>query len=569
MPKIKILPEKVARKIAAGEVIERPASVVKELVENAFDAQAQRVEVEVEKGGLELIRVRDDGQGMAPEDLKLCYLPHATSKISSEEDLLRIRTWGFRGEALAAIAAVSRLSISSRPEGALLGACLKVAFGKETSFRECGHPKGTSVEVKDLFANVPARKAFMKGPRAEGARISEVVKILALENPQVSLKLKLGGRKAFEYYKETGRKGLLAELTGLEEALFLEETWVQEPYRLEIILSKPPARFPTSRHFYFLVNQRLVRDKILLSAALEGLSLAFPRGQYPALLLSLNLPPELVDVNVHPTKGEVRFRQEREIFRLVKQALEALLKPKISTPKSPSLPRDTEEDIPLEAAPKSSDYAPPAEEVPPPALKLKEETAVYQLAFQSQGPKPIGPLGKEFYLCETEKGLLILDYHAAHERILFEELQETYAQKPLPSQKLLLPQGLVLSAEALERLENHRPFLERLGYRLELGGPQEIFIRAVPALVGEGAVPALQEILEQALLQEPGRILHEVLASLACHAARRAGEVPSPQEVEKLWEEIQKRGLETCPHGRPLFWEISLDEIRRRLGRKI
>ncbi len=567
MPKIKVLPESIARKIAAGEVIERPASVVKELVENAFDAQARRVEVEIEEGGLRLIRVRDDGQGMEPEDLKQCYLPHATSKISSAEDLLRIETWGFRGEALAAIAAVSRLKISSRPAEALLGACVEVVFGKEASFRECGHPKGTIVEAKDLFANVPARRAFMKGPRAEGSRVTEVMKILALENPSVSLKLKLKERTTFSYHQETGRKGLLAAWTGVREEDFLEEVLVQGPYTLEVLLSKPAVRFPTARHFYFLVNQRLVRDKILLSAALEGLALAFPRGQYPVLLLSLKLPPELVDVNVHPTKGEVRFKQEREVFQAVRRALEDVLKPKVKISAPISSSSNAEEDLPLAPPREKTAFSPPAGAQPYPSagLKISEPEGLYS----KKEWRAIGPLAREFYLCESPKGLLILDYHAAHERLLFERLKEAYAQGGLPRQKLLFPHVLVLSVEALERLESHRPFLERLGYSFDQGGPREVLVRAVPALVGEGAVLALQEILEQALLQEPGRILHEVLASLACHRARRAGEAPPPEEVEKLCAELKSQGLETCPHGRAIFWEISLDEIQRRLGRKV
>ncbi len=565
MPRIRILPEEIARKIAAGEVIERPASVVKELVENAFDARARKVEVEVEDGGVSLIRVRDDGHGMEPEDLKRCYLPHATSKIADEEDLLRIRTWGFRGEALSAIAAVSRLTISSRAEGALLGARLRVDFGREISFKECGHPRGTIVEVRDLFKNVPARRTFLKGPRAEGSRITETVKLLALENPAVDLSLKTRGRLSFSYERQEGRVGVLAHLTGLSPEDFTVEVSEKGPYRLEVILSRSEASFPTTRHFYFLVNNRVIKDRILLSAALEGLSVAFTRGKHPALLLALSLPPELVDVNVHPSKAEVRFREEREIFRLVREALVDILSPRVSLPTPPG---DEEEDLPLGPPEGQTAKETRAVEGEAPAESLWEtKVAEPGALYRPREIRALAPLGREFFLCETPTGLLVLDFHAAHERLLFEGLRESYEKEGLKPQKLLLPQVLTLSAEALERLEAHRAFFERLGYAFDFAGPQEILVRTVPALLGEEGVAALVEILEEALVKEPGRILHETLSRMACRAARKAGERPAAREIEDLVEELREKGLNSCPHGRPLFWEMSLEEIRKRFGR--
>ncbi len=560
MPRIKVLPEEIARKIAAGEVIERPASVVKELVENAFDAGASRIEIDIEDGGLSLIRVRDDGHGMEPEDLKRCYLPHATSKISNEEDLLRIRTWGFRGEALSAIAAVSRLTISSRAEGALLGARLQVAFGREVSFRECGHPRGTIAEVRDLFENVPARKAFLKGPRAEGSRITETVRFLCLENPNADLQLKSKGRLNLRYERKEGRRGVLASLTGLSAEDLREERIEKDPYQLEIILSSPDFSFPTTRHFYFLVNNRIIKDKILLSASLEALSGIFTRGNYPALLLCLLLPPEMVDVNVHPSKAEVRFRQEREVFRLVRESLAELLKPRVRVPLSPFTV--SEEDLPLHGAP--AEEAVPSERFWE-TTKVAEPLPLYHST--KKGIRAIGRLGEEFFLCENPSGLLILDFHAAHERLLFEKMRESYENQGLASQKLLWPVPLTLSAEAMERLETHRPFFERLGYRFDQIGPQEIMVRAVPSLLGEEALKTLQEILEEVIVREPEQILHETLARLACQAARKAGEHPSAPEIEELVTELERKNLQTCPHGRPLFWEISLEEIRKRFGR--
>jgi DNA mismatch repair protein MutL len=292
-----------------------------------------------------------------------------------------------------------------------------------------------------------------------------------------------------------------------------------------------------------------------LAAGQKGLSVAFPRGHYPALVLALDLSPELVDVNVHPSKAEVRFRDEKAVYRLVKKELEKLLTPKVHW----SLPRPSEEDLPL-APPNRGEVTSFLEN-----KSLGEPRVFYRISKI----KAIGPLGEEFYLCQSEKGLLIVDFHAAHERLLYEKLKESYQKEGLKRQPLLIPQALVLSSEALERLESHRDFLQRLGYDFDLSGPQGILVRTVPALVGPGAVEGLRAVLEEALVKDPGRILKETLALLACRAARKAGDRPSPAEIEELVSELKERDLSHCPHGRPIFWEISLEEIKRRLGRQV
>ncbi|NPA48358.1 MAG: DNA mismatch repair endonuclease MutL [Thermodesulfobacteria bacterium] len=558
MPRIQILPEKVARKIAAGEVIERPASVVKELCENAFDARARNVEVEAWDGGLSLIRVRDDGCGMAPEDLKLCYLPHATSKIKDEEDLLRIGTWGFRGEALASIAAVSELTISSRQKEALLGGRIKVRFGKLLSFSEKGLAPGTVVEVSNLFGNVPARRAFLKSPRAEAARISDIVKFLAFENPEVNLNLALNGRQTFRYQASKGRKGLLASLTKIKEAAFLEDHFEEGPYRLEIILSPSGHTFPTPRFFFFLVNNRVVKDRLLSAAVNEALKTYFPKGQYPALLLALETAPELVDVNVHPAKWEVRFREEARVFSLARKAVESLFKPRFRQVSAPEREESPEEDLPYKTDDEERfwDTIPRVAEKGP-ALKFEQDfLAPLEI---------LGPFGKEFYLLKDGDALVFFDFHAAQERLLFEKLKETFAREgKIPGQNLLAAEPLHLSPSAFARLEENLPLLEKLGFEVEILAAGEALLRASPAVLGAKASGALEALLEEGPLED---LLEEVLARLACQAAKKAGDFLSDPEILGLYLETKKQGFDRCPHGRPFKWSISLEEVRKRLGR--
>ncbi|OAG27749.1 DNA mismatch repair endonuclease MutL [Thermodesulfatator autotrophicus] len=560
MPRIKILPENIARKIAAGEVIERPASVVKELCENAFDAKAKQIEIELYNGGLSLIRVRDNGLGMSPEDLKICYLPHATSKIESEEDLLRIKTWGFRGEALSSIAAVSELTISSREKEALIGARIKIKFGKEVSFLEKGLAPGTIVEVANLFANVPARKAFLKSPRAETARVSEIVKLMAFENPQASLNLKTQGKVLFDYNYKLGRLGLMAELSGLKTENFLMEELERGDLRLSIIISQNEYYFPTARFLYFLVNNRVVKDKLISAAVFEGLKSVYPKGRYPALLLALTLPPEKVDVNVHPAKWEVRFREERLVFELIKSGLENLFKPVVSFEV-----KTEEEDIPVSFSSPKEDFSlssKVAEPSPEPFQKLAS------LFPEKPSFQVISRFGKEFFLVLGEEELYIFDYHAAHERLLFEKWKKEI-KEGLKTQPLLVPQVFSVTGKSLERLETLAPVLNSLGFEIDFFGEGKIILRSVPALLGSSSKEVLESFLAEEINFSTENIIEEVMAQISCKAARKAGEKLSFEEVLNLFKEVKNAGLSHCPHGRPLYWRIDLDEVRRKLGRKI
>ncbi len=553
MPRIKILPEEVHRRIAAGEVIERPASVVKELVENALDAGATRVEVFLEKGGISRIRVRDDGEGMEPEDLRLCWQSHATSKIASTEDLLRVVTYGFRGEALFSIAQVSRLTIVSRPRGAETGHLLEVEFGEEKLFRATGAGYGTTVQVEDLFSGFPARKAFLKSPRAEAARVTEVLKMLALGKPEVDYILQHEGREALRL-SSGARKSILAQILRIPEELFRERTFEKGYLRMQLILTSPEAALATSRYLYVLVNDRVVKDRGLIGALLEGLREFFPGGRYPAGVIALYLPPHLVDVNVHPAKWEVRFREERELYAFVRLSAARMFAPEV--PRVERSPAEEKPSFPSATVEPSSTGFP----------SVAEPTPVYGVSSPLPEFRFLGFLRNTYLLFEGPQGLILLDFHAAHERLLYEELWAQWKQGRLPREKLLFPVLLELSAEGLERLEAEGELWERLGFGLRAAGPKEILVEEVPAGCGAEVAEDLRGILEEKR-RDPESLVKEILARLACHQARRAGERFSPEEARYLLGRILEEGLERCPHGRPLYLLWKWDEIEREFGR--
>ncbi len=556
MPRIRLLSEEVHSRIAAGEVVERPASVVKELVENALDAGASRIEVELEEGGLQVIRVSDDGEGMDPEDLRICWHSHATSKIASAEDLLRIHTFGFRGEALYSIAQVSRLTIVSRPRGSEEAHILRVAFGREEAFQPFAGPPGTTVTVEGLFQGFPARRAFLRGPRAEAGRVLEILRMLALGHPEVSYRFRQGGRETFRWPGGSRRK-LLAQILRVPEEQWLERTYENRSYRLELILTRPEAGFSTTRYLFLLVNDRVIRDRALMAALLEGLRAYFPGGRFPAGVVALYLPPHLVDVNVHPAKWEVRFREEREVFRFVKGAAEKFLARTVPKPPSRSL-----KDLPLG---------------PPP--KARSEGAGFSTKFKVEEPLPglfpgevssdkesfrcLGFLRGTYAVFETPEGLLLLDFHAAHERLLYEKFRKEISE----SERLLFPAVFELSEKAREQFENLGEELESAGFRVREAGPREILVEGVPSGGGLAAAEELRGLLEEGEAS-PENFRERLAARLACRLARKAGEDLTVAEAEGLLREIRARGLERCPHGRPLYLLFSWHELEKRFGRK-
>jgi len=556
MSKIWILPEEIRSKIAAGEVIERPASVIKELVENAFDAKATFIKLEFDKGGLERIAVYDNGIGMSPEDLKLCYKSFATSKIKGLEDLYKISTYGFRGEALASIAQVSRLRIVSLERGGLHPYEIEVEFGKEKAFKPSKLKEGTLVEVRDLFENLPARRAFIKSPRAESAKNVEIFRALLLTHPEIKAKLVIDGKEVFSFEGEN-LKELFSKLFDLEEDLLFESTFERPPYKVELLLTDTRKTFSHGRFLFFLVNQRLVKDERLSGYFFSLLKKFFGALGFPAGVVKIFSPPQLLDFNVHPAKWEVRFKREKELFETLYLSLENHFKIKKfyfyeRVPKEPSeVIKDTKvkEDLPLE-------------------YSFQKESSSKPTFFEEKVPffKIHGAFKDTYLLVEKENELYIVDQHALSERIHYEKLKRK-GFLPFP-QKLLLPFLIKLTPEMFENLEEKLEILSQLGFEVEVVGREELIVKGVPSQVKEFAKETLETLLS---LPEPKAYeAYEVLLKdLACRLARKKGDYLSEEEKRYLLETMFKEGLETCPHGRPLFIKLDLSEIEKRLKRRV
>jgi DNA mismatch repair protein MutL len=546
MPKIFLLPQEVSSKIAAGEVVERPASVVKELIENAFDAGANFVKIYLKEGGKREIAVYDNGEGMEPEDLRLCYRHHATSKIRSLADLFKVVTYGFRGEALASISQVSVLTIKSKTEAQDTGFQLRVEFGEEKELKPVAFSKGTLVKVERLFENLPARKAFLKSARAETLRTSEILKGLLLCRPDIACEFYSDGKRLFEW-KGGEVKELLAKITGLKKEAFEREgSFSLPPCKLHFVLTSTENTFKHTKYLYFVVNKRWVKDERLSRIFLSVLKEHFGSLGFPAGVFYLELPPHLIDVNVHPAKWEIRLKDEKTVFELAKRGLlKAFARPYFAVTRPPTtVVRDEpakkesyKEDIPV------SSYFP-------------------RKVFSLPEFKVLGSLFDTYILIEKGEELYIIDQHALSERILFERLKEGDWGG---SQKLIFPEKLRLSEEARERFKEKRPALERLGFEFD-ERDDGIYLKGVPRALGESYKEVLEEILETQFVEEK-KIKEELLASLACKMARKKGDVLAIKEMEYLVREMFEKGLKTCPHGRPLYFKLSKYEIEKKIKR--
>ncbi len=556
MSKIHILPEEIKSKIAAGEVIERPASVVKELIENSFDAGANFINISFRDGGIKEISVYDDGEGMDSEDLKLCYKHHATSKIKSLADIFKIVTFGFRGEALASIARVSKLTIISKTFDSPIAYEIKIEYGKEKDFKPSRLSQGTLVKVEDLFSNLPARKAFLKSPRSEAIKILEIVKALSLCHPEIKIQAKNEKRTVFLWEGGT-IKSLISYITGIEENKFQEIVIEKSPYQIHLVLTDTSTLFSHTKYIYTLVNKRLIKDEKLNRIILSAFKTYYGNLGFPAGLISIKAPYHLVDVNVHPAKWEIRFKNEKDIFKALDSALEELfhLKRKsyfVSQGKISQF--KVKEDLPLEY---NQEFT-------------KKETTIS--SFPSIFPCQIKPFYKylgtflnTYFLIEKDKELYIIDQHALSERIIFENLKNKF-QKAL-SQELLIPILLKISDSAFINWEEKNRLLKEAGFELELFGNNEVILKKMPTFFKEDIKSILEKILEEDF-SNPEDFKLEILKRYSCLLARKKGEILSQEEIQFLINEMFSKNLKTCPHGRPLYFKLSLSEIESRLKRR-
>ncbi|MGE7138482.1 DNA mismatch repair endonuclease MutL [Luteibacter sp. NPDC031894] len=603
---IRPLPPELINQIAAGEVIERPASVVKELVENSIDAGARRIEVDIEQGGVRLIRVRDDGGGIPRDELSLAVASHATSKIGSFDDLERVASMGFRGEALASVSSVARFSLTSRQEGDESAWRIEVDGGRMQDVRPAQHPQGTTIEVRDLFYNVPARRKFLRAERTEFAHIDDLLKSLALAREGVDIRLSHNG-KPVRLLKpardENAALARVAEVLGPEfpgQALRVEHE--AAGMRLSGWVGLPTASRSQADQQYFYVNGRLVRDRIVAHAVRQAYADVLFHGRHPVFVLFLQLDPAGVDVNVHPAKNEVRFREQRLIhdflFRTLHEALATTRAGAAMPSADTAVPmpvaagaafgehRSVAAQSPMQAWPQSSsqsrlnlgvrdeplaDYATlfgaasspgsSASSWSPPLAHEAEEGGVPPLGYA------IAQLKNIYVLAENAHGLVLVDMHAAHERITYEKLKNGRVTANLRSQMLLVPLSIAVSAKEAAAAEEHADALGEWGLELSRSGPGAVVVRRIPSLL-EGADVAqltrdvLGELAQQGSSRRLEELENELLSTMACHGSVRAGRrlgIPEMNALLREMEATERSGQ--CNHGRPTWVQLSLGEL--------
>jgi DNA mismatch repair protein MutL len=583
MGKIHRLPEDLANQIAAGEVVERPASVVKELVENAIDAGARRVGIHVELGGKKQVRVEDDGDGMSPEDARLAIERHATSKIRRADDLAAIRTMGFRGEALPSIASVSHFALRTRARGDESGTEIRVNGGAVASVTEIGAAEGTTIEVNDLFYNLPARRKFLKSDSAESAQVSRIVTQLALAHPEVGFTLTSGGRTVLQTPPAGSLRDRLYQVYGDRDDLVELR---KDAGGLVIVgfVAALAEQGPTRGAQNVFINRRIVKDRTIAHAIIDAYSQASIKERSPEVHLFIEMNPEAVDVNVHPTKAEVRFREQSLVHEVVRRALmEALgqsgvpqlqLQPEAIAPRIPTtipLPGALTGSYPNRWVPEAvqpkpdATYAPGAPETPE-ALQAPEATAIRPMI-------PLGQFRDTFIIAVDDEGVAIIDQHVAHERVLFERVMERLTSGPLESQQLLIPIVLDVSASAHQTLVARTAELARFGFEVESFGASTVKITAVPALLDradcERALLALADDLEGldrgAQVQDA---LQRIAATTACHAAVKANYPLTYEKMTHILDELRATAYSTvCPHGRPVMLRLTRREIEKNFDR--
>jgi DNA mismatch repair protein MutL len=589
---IHVLPEDVASQIAAGEVVERPASVVKELVENSIDASACDIQVETRQGGKQSIRVTDDGCGIPAAEVELAFQRHSTSKLSTADDLTHITTLGFRGEALASIAAVSRVTFVTRAAGEPVGTLLRLEGSRMATRQESGRPAGTAITVEDLFFNVPARRKFLRSDQTERGHVDGWLTRYALAYPALRFTLNHDGRAAFQSPGNGRLRDVLIAVYGLEVgAALLEIASDDQPPASNLQLptstiqvfgfASPPTLHRANRGYITLfVNGRWVQDARLAYAVVQAYHTLLPSGRYPLAVVMVRLPPEDVDVNVHPAKSEVRFRDGDAVFRAVQKAVRHTLLERspvpiaahapTAWPASPAQwreerlerlaalrPRPAGEQLRFEerpaAAPTGEDvFVPSAERLPP--LRV------------------VGQLGATYIVAEGPQGMYLLDQHAAHERVLFERLLAERERAAVAMQALLEPLPVELAPEAASLVEERLETLESLGFRVEPFGGTTFLVRALPAIVAQDNP---REVLEDAAAalemgDAPlGSTVEEAVARRVCkRAAIKAGQVLAQAEMEELVRALEQcASPRTCPHGRPTMIHLSVEQLAREFGR--
>ena len=589
MAAIRLLSESLINRIAAGEVVERPASVLKELLENALDAGATRIEVDTEAGGRKRVMVTDNGEGMSPDDLLLAVERHATSKLTENTDLLKIDTLGFRGEALPSIGAVSRLTITSSAGQDGQGRRIHLSGGRLLKVEDAARDRGTTVDVMDLFFNVPARRKFLKTVQTESAHLMETAQRYALGRSDLALVYRSNGQEALSTSPREDDLTRVARVLGRETARNMRAFSDQSgELALAGFLGPPDMSRSRPGGLYLFVNGRPVTDRLLTRAVIDAYRERLPGGRYPAAVIFLTIPPEQVDVNVHPAKAEVRFRQPGDVFRAASDIMARAL----GHNHRPADVRSVDYASSLQSRPQTSfQEAGVWESRPEPLFHPTSPGAFHPVFHPRPEPsddrpddwtsaetrpeelRPIGQLHRSYLLAQSPEGLYIVDQHAAHERIIFERLKAQLAKGSLPAQSLLLPDTLELTPVQADLVQNLIPALTRFGFELEPFGGQTFVLRSVPvSLTGRDHQAVLNDILSAVEGHRPEagleRFEETLLSSLACHGAVKAGEEMTLPEMDRLLTDLDRTQVPThCPHGRPLIFHLSRHDIEKRFKR--
>jgi len=580
--KIQVLAQSISQVIAAGEVIERPASVVKELMENAVDAGSSEITVELKAGGLQLIRVADSGEGMDQEDVPLAFQRYATSKIRKAEDLYAIRTLGFRGEALPSICQVSKMTLQTRTPHSLSGTKVICEGGEIKSISEIGCPIGTDVEVKQLFYNIPVKRKFLKSIRSELRSALNHFLRLSLSHPAISFRLIHDGRTLHEYPKTEIPLVRIEAIFGKEIYPHLQPIGFEDGgIRISGFGSLPSLARKNAEFIFFYLNQRFIKDRMIYKAVLDAYRRILPSNQFPVVILFISLPPSAVDVNVHPTKTEVKFQNPDKVYQAVFAAIRMMLEE--GPPRSEETVSEGEgKERVFRRSAHPSLFRQETLSAPSFLVSGKEEGI---FAVQDGGGIPwkiaekwpytvLGQVQGTYILCEGEGNLVFIDQHAAHERILFEKFKKEYENRSIISETLLLPILIELSAEESFILETAGQVLKEIGFEIEPVGEKLFAIRSIPSFINQkDPKEFVRDILgELSFLEKDGKgeeAIHTLLVTLACHSAVRANFLLKREEIHKLVENlIPFHPSTTCPHGRPVFFILPLDELGKRFKRK-
>ena len=611
---IQILSDDLANQIAAGEVVERPASIVKEVVENAIDAGATRISIEIEEAGKKSIRVSDNGSGMEPEDARLAFERHATSKIKSASDLESIQSLGFRGEALPSIASISRVRMATGTGKGRNGTEISIEGGGASKVKEIAFSKGTTIEVNQIFYNTPARQKFLKRDGTEASHITQVVQQQALAHPEIQFSLHHNGRQLLATLPTDQALYRIAELFGAELSKELIRVESDDgTYRIEGFISSPVYTRSNRNTQYCFINSRFVRDRVLLSATQQGYSHLLPRGQHPVLFLFMTMDPGLLDVNVHPAKAEVRFAFQQDVYRFVSHAVQDALQqnkksfspmgddsapggqhrdmsPSLDVPGHQPVPAPSQGSTPgaYQPEPGRGDWSRGLEALYKPAPSMDRGRSVEadsrQIEFFGQKPKPVsdmvfsefepvGQLNNSFILMQGPKGVLVVDQHIAHERVLYERFREAADNKKVEIQDLLFPLAVEFPPAEAQALAEHVGSLRELGMHLEAFGKDGFLLRAVPALLkNHDQESMIREVAGRLIREEKDHTLQgkmeDIMIMMSCRNAIKVNHPMELDQIRKLLHDLEQTKMPyTCPHGRPIALLFEMNDILRKFQR--